>query len=126
MDPFDVFDSGRMTIAQDPTGAIFGVWQANEHIGAQLANEPGTQLWNQCHTPDPARATEFYEAVFGYEIDEIDMGGEQPFRLLKVNGRGIGGVREPVAASRRTGRSPSPSPTRTRRRRARRSSAAPC
>ena len=25
------------------------------------------------------------------------MGGEQPFRLLKVNGRGIGGVREPTS-----------------------------
>ena len=54
MDPFDVFDSGRMTVAQDPTGATFGVWQAKEHIGAQLANEHGTLLWNQCHTPDPA------------------------------------------------------------------------
>lgn len=96
MDPFDVFDSGRMTVAQDPTGATFGVWQAKEHIGAQLANEPGTQLWNQVHTPDPARATEFYVAVFGYEVDEIDMGGRQPFRVIKVGGRGIGGIREPV------------------------------
>ena len=93
-DPMDVYDSGRMTVAQDPTGAVFGVWQAKEHIGAQLANEPGTLLWNQCHTPDPAAATEFYKAVFGYEIEEMDMGGEQPFRLLKVGGRGIGGVRE--------------------------------
>src|SRR5688500_4142124 len=33
MDPFDVFDSGRMTVAQDPTGATFGVWQAKKHIG---------------------------------------------------------------------------------------------
>jgi predicted enzyme related to lactoylglutathione lyase len=94
MDPFDVFDSGRMTVAQDPTGATFGVWQAKEHIGAQLANEPGTVLWNQCQTSDPARATEFYQAVFGYEIEEMDMGGEQAFRLLKVDGRGIAGVRE--------------------------------
>ena len=97
MDPFDVFDAGRMTIAQDPTGATFGVWQAGEHIGAQLANEPGTLLWNQCQTPDPARAAEFYQAVFGYEIDEIDLGGEQPFRVLQVAGRGIGGVREPAS-----------------------------
>ena len=96
MDPFDVFDSGRMTVAQDPTGATFGVWQAKKHIGAQLANEPGTLLWNQVHTPDPARATEFYVAAFGYEVDEIDLGGEQPFRVIKVGGRGIGGIREPV------------------------------
>ena len=97
MDPFDVFDSGRMTIAQDPTGAVFGVWQAKEHLGAQLANEPGTFLWNQCQTSDPARAAEFYHAAFGHEIDEIDLGLGDPFRVLKVNGRGIAGVREPVS-----------------------------
>lgn len=97
MDPFDVFDSGRMTVAQDPTGAVFGVWQAREHIGAQLANEPGTFTWNQCQTNDPARATEFYKAVFGYEVDEMDMGGEQPFRVLKVGGKGVAGVREPTS-----------------------------
>jgi predicted enzyme related to lactoylglutathione lyase len=27
----------------------------------------------------------------------MDMGGKQAFRLLKVKGRGIGGVREPVS-----------------------------
>ena len=50
MDPFDVFDSGRMTVAQDPTGAVFGIWQAGEHPGAQLANEPGSVTWNECQT----------------------------------------------------------------------------
>lgn len=97
VDPFDVFDSGRMTVGQDPTGSVFGVWQGGAHIGAQLANEPGTFLWNQCQTTDPARATEFYEAVFGYEVDELDLGGEQPFRVLKVDCRGIAGVREPTS-----------------------------
>jgi predicted enzyme related to lactoylglutathione lyase len=97
MDPFDVYDSGRMTIAQDPTGATFGVWQAKEHIGAQLANEPGTLTWNQCETNDPARAAEFYQAVFGYGISEMDMGGEQPFRVLEVDGKRVGGVREPTS-----------------------------
>ena len=97
MDPFDVFDSGRMTIAQDPTGAAFGIWQAGEHIGAELANEPGTLNWNQCQTDDPGRAAAFYADVFGYEIDEIDLGGGEPFRVLKVDGRGVAGVREHVA-----------------------------
>ena len=96
VEPFDVFDAGRMTVAQDPTGAVFGVWQAGAHIGAQLANEPGTLNWNQCQTEDPARAAEFYKDVFGYEIEEVDVGGEQPFRVLKVEGRGIAGVREHV------------------------------
>ena len=95
MDPFDVLDSGRMTVAADPTGAVFGVWQAGTHIGAQLANEPGTLLWNQCETNDVAGAADFYVAAFGYEIDEVPMPGlSEPFRVLKVEGRGIGGVRE--------------------------------
>jgi len=41
VEPFDVFDSGRMTIAADPAGAIFGLWQARTHIGSQLRGEPG-------------------------------------------------------------------------------------
>ena len=93
-----MFVSPRLACeSQDPTGATFGVWQAKEHIGAQLANEPGTFTWNQCQTTDPARATEFYKAVFGYEVDELDLGGEQPFRVLKVDCRGIAGVREPTS-----------------------------
>ena len=91
-EPFDVFDSGRMTIAQDPTGAVFGVWQAREHIGAELANEPGTLNWNECQTDDPAKAAAFYKDVFGYEVDEAPMGDADVYRVLKVDGRGIAGI----------------------------------
>lgn len=95
MDPFDVFDSGRMTIAQDPTGAVFGVWQAGEHHGAQVANDPGSFTWNECQTNDTAGAAEFYKAVFGYEVDEMSMGeGGPPYRILKVGDKGIAGIRE--------------------------------
>jgi len=96
-EPFDVFDAGRMAVAQDPTGAVFGVWQAGNHIGAQLANEPGSFTWNQCQTSDPAHAAEFYQAVFGYEIDELDLGLDEPFRVLKVDGKSVAGVREPTS-----------------------------
>src|SRR3954454_22300655 len=33
MPPVDVMDAGRMTIIADPTGAVFGVWQAGRHTG---------------------------------------------------------------------------------------------
>jgi predicted enzyme related to lactoylglutathione lyase len=96
MDPFDVFDAGRMTVAQDPTGAAFGVWQANQMIGAELANEPGALNWNQCQTPDPARAAEFYAAALGFGVDEVDVGTDEPFRVLQVEGKPVAGVREPI------------------------------
>jgi predicted enzyme related to lactoylglutathione lyase len=95
MDPFDVFDSGRMTIAQDPTGATFGVWQAGNHIGAQLANEPGTMNWNECQTTDAGAAAAFYEQVFGVEVkDYPPQPGMPPYRVIEVDGRGVAGIFE--------------------------------
>ena len=92
MDPFDVFDSGRMTIAVDPTGAAFGVWQAGTHIGSQLHGEPGTMNWAEVQMRDPAAARPFYEQVFGYETEEMPMGGSSPYGLLKVNGDSVAGM----------------------------------
>jgi uncharacterized protein len=94
MEPFDVFEAGRMTVAQDPAGASFGVWQAGEHIGAQLANEPGTLSWNECHSPDPEQAAAFYAAAFGYTVETAEMGGPAPYRLLQVDGRAVAGLAE--------------------------------
>jgi predicted enzyme related to lactoylglutathione lyase len=92
MDPIDVFDAGRMTVAQDPTGAMFGVWQANRHIGAELANEPGTLTWNECQTRDADAAARFYEAVFGVEVEQRPMGEQAAYGVIKVEGRGVAGI----------------------------------
>jgi uncharacterized protein len=95
MDPFDVFDAGRMTIARDPTGATFGVWQANRHIGAQLANDPGTMNWNECQTTDAEAAAAFYEAAFGVEVKPYPMAeGRPPYNVIEVGGRGVAGIFE--------------------------------
>ena len=93
VDPFDVFDAGRMTIAQDPTGAIFGVWQAGRHIGAELANDPGTMNWNECQTRDPEAAGRFYEAVFGVDVKAFPTAeGRPPYHVIHVDGRGVAGI----------------------------------
>ena len=34
---FDVMDAGRMAVIQDPTGAVFCVWQANKNAGIGIA-----------------------------------------------------------------------------------------
>jgi predicted enzyme related to lactoylglutathione lyase len=66
MPPMDVFDSGRMAMFVDPTGAIFGVWQPRNHIGAQLVNMPNTLVWNELQTRDADAAKAFYATVFGW------------------------------------------------------------
>ncbi|MGB9487254.1 MAG: VOC family protein, partial [Terriglobia bacterium] len=58
--PFDVYDVGRMAVVQDPTGAVFALWQPKSHTGTGIAGVPGTLCWADLITPDPARAKEFY------------------------------------------------------------------
>jgi predicted enzyme related to lactoylglutathione lyase len=75
LEPGDVGPLGRMLIALDPTGAVFGVWQAGDHIGAGVVNEPGGLTWEDLRSPDPATATAFYTAVFGYHVEPLAEAG---------------------------------------------------
>lgn len=63
-------DDGSATawslVATDPSGAVFGAWQAGTRIGAALVNEPGGLVWEDLTTPDPTGARTFYSAVFGW------------------------------------------------------------
>jgi uncharacterized protein len=77
--PFDVFESGRMAVIQDPTGAFFAVWQPKEHIGAQVVNVPGALTMNQLNTSDPEAASRFYSELFDWRIEPLDTGGGPPY-----------------------------------------------
>jgi predicted enzyme related to lactoylglutathione lyase len=67
MEPFDVMDSGRMAVLTDPEGAVFCIWQARDHKGAQVVNEHGSLNFNSLATRDPEAAKAFYGAVFGWK-----------------------------------------------------------
>ena len=73
-EPADVMDQGRMAIAADPTGAVFGLWQAGPHPGASLASEPGAVSWTELQTGDLDAAQAFYTAIFGYTWQETPGG----------------------------------------------------
>lgn len=78
--PMDVGPMGRMTIALDPQGNPFGVWQAGEHIGVRIYNEPGALAWTEAAVDDQQAAQAFYTAVFGFRFDEMEgMGGYATF-----------------------------------------------
>lgn len=81
--PMDVMQYGRMTMGQDPSGAIFGVWQPAEHIGAELVNMPNTVVWNELQTRQPDVVKSFYEAVF----DWTSATDENGYVTYQANGR---------------------------------------
>lgn len=69
----DVFDSGRMAVIGDPTGASIAVWQARKHIGAGVFGEPGALCWVELMTTDTGRCERFYTALFGWTAETSDM-----------------------------------------------------
>ena len=73
MEPFDVFDFGRMAAFTDPEGAMLCVWQAGRHKGARLVNEHGSLNFNGLATRDVDGAKAFYGSVFGWTT--LDLGG---------------------------------------------------
>lgn len=68
-EPFDVMTAGRMAVLQDPTNAVFAIWQPNESIGAELVNDPGSMALNQLNTSDPDAAQGFYADLFGWRAE---------------------------------------------------------
>jgi predicted enzyme related to lactoylglutathione lyase len=95
MKPFDSLDSGRMAVISDPAGAVIGIWQPGVHTGAQLVNEPGAWAMSLLNTREPAGATAFYGAVFGWNVEAFDMGGSQ-IALWRLPGYEGGQPEQPV------------------------------
>jgi hypothetical protein len=68
LQPFDVMDSGRMSVIQDPTGAVFCLWQGKKTAGTGIAHEHGTVVWADLSTPDQVRAGKFYSDLLGWKM----------------------------------------------------------
>ncbi|MGW6459516.1 VOC family protein [Streptomyces sp. NPDC055078] len=98
--PLDAGDAGRMAIATDPAGAVFGLWQAAAHGGTALHGTHGTPVWHELLTVETSSVAKFYETVFDYEAEpaEPDTPGGVDLVTLSLDDR-------PVAALRGVGRS---------------------
>jgi uncharacterized protein len=100
--PMDVMDVGRLVVAADVTGAVFGLWQARSHTGVQIANVPGTFTWSEHMSRDFEGAKAFYAAVFGYEYGDMSSNGFS-YATLLINGQqvvgGIGAMSEDAGAA---------------------------
>jgi uncharacterized protein len=75
-EPFDVMDACRIAVCMDREGAAFCVWEAKEHKGARLVNDPGSLNFNGLNTRDVEGARSFYGSVFGWQTLVLDWGGE--------------------------------------------------
>lgn len=92
MPVIDVGTAGRLAYLADPTGAVFGIWQAGERAGVELVNEPGTLGWNELTCRDSAAAIAFYASIFGWEPHAMDMGGGVDYTIFNLGEDRIAGL----------------------------------
>lgn len=94
-EPFDVMDVGRMSVIQDPTGAVFAIWQAGTHPGAGIKDVPNSLCWNELGTKDSTKAGEFYMGLFGWGKNVQQM-GPMTYTSFMNEERPAGGMYEPT------------------------------
>ncbi|WP_030733829.1 VOC family protein [Streptomyces griseus] len=89
MEPMRIGDFGTMALARDPSGAVFGIWQAGRHEGFETEmGAPGGYCWSEVFTRDPQRVDAFYPAVFPYTVRKFD-DESMDFTMFDVAGRTV-------------------------------------
>ena len=95
--PVDFGSVGRGAQLADPTGASFWIWKGAQGDRADPAKTPaGDWYWNELWTPDETRALNFYQRLFGYGHDTMDMGPAGTYHLLKRDGVSRAGLMRAV------------------------------
>ncbi len=94
MPPTDFGAVGRAAAVKDPTGAMVCLWKGAQGDPADVDKTPvGGWFWNELWTTDVKAAVAFYESVFGYSHDTMDMGSQGSYYLFKdANGSMRGGA----------------------------------
>lgn len=71
MEPMQVGDFGSMLLAKEPSGAVFGVWQAGTHEGFEKRGASGAFCWAEVFTREPAKPDAFFPEVFPYRTQRM-------------------------------------------------------
>ena len=92
--PVDAGEAGRLLIAADPAGAVFGAWQqcGRDTSGGLRHGSAGTPVWFELTTHAPGVAETFYPAVFGYDAKPAES-GDAGDTVLYVADRPVATVR---------------------------------
>lgn len=91
--PMDIPNVGRFAVLLDPFGAALAAFKATGRPDAPEGRPPvGHFCWDDAASPDPAKAAAFYAAVWGFTVEEKDMGAHGTYHLLKRGDRMAGGL----------------------------------
>lgn len=89
LEPMTVGDAGRMAVCVDPTGAVFGLWQSINFIGAAVEAEHGSLAWSEVNTRDAAATCAFYGKLFGLTAQQTE---DRKYFFMKRGEQALFGV----------------------------------
>ncbi len=93
MAPTNIGEVGRSSVIADPTGAVLALWKSARGDAPDAAQAAmGAFCWNELTTGDEIKALAFYERVFGYGHDTMDMGPMGSYYILKTGTTGRAGL----------------------------------
>ncbi|MCX5045629.1 VOC family protein [Aldersonia sp. NBC_00410] len=90
--PVRVPGMGTLAMIGDPAGAVAGLWQAEQHRGFELADEPGTPVWFETMSRNYSAALQFYTEVFGWNCTPLSDTEEFRYSQARVDDRVVAGV----------------------------------
>ncbi len=97
--PTDYGSAGRSATIADPTGGVFSLWRGAQGDPPEAETTPtGAWIWNELSTKDEQMALAFYEKVFGFAHDSMDM-PDGVYHVLKQGEKGRAGVYKAVHAA---------------------------
>jgi predicted enzyme related to lactoylglutathione lyase len=88
----DVGDLGVMASVVDPGGALIGMWEAGEHKGFGVIDEPGAPAWFELHTRAYGPSLDFYRTVFGWDTFVASDAPEFRYTTLGEGDAALAGV----------------------------------
>ncbi len=85
--PMDFGAVGRGCAIADPSGAAVCLWKGAQGDPEDVDMAPiGGWFWNELFSKDVKQAVAFYEKVLGFTHDEMDMGPQGTYYILKDAG----------------------------------------
>ncbi|MFC4529553.1 VOC family protein [Sphaerisporangium dianthi] len=82
--PTTIRDEGRLALATDPEGTLFGLWQSGARIGSRLYGDVGAMCWNELNARNARVTDQFYQALFGYQPLQIGDGVDFDYVVWQI------------------------------------------
>ena len=91
--PTELKSRGTLAVAEDPQGALFALIQTKDGDPADYQPVIDGFLWDELWTSDVPAAGKFYTNVFGYAVEDRQVGGSQrTYQMLKNEDKPRAGI----------------------------------